>query len=186
MFDKYEASGSIPEGLANLEAGPVLAGFLSAIDVSELSGYDLIVVLKAHQRMASHHSAKVYEAMAAVWDGMASLDDDPEFAPSASSAEIQTALRLTRRAADNALGLALDLFERLPRVWEALRCGDIDMPRVWVILRGTDHLPVETAREVVDQFIEDAGRLTTGQLAGRIRRLCVEADPEEAEQRYET
>ncbi|MFQ5967052.1 MAG: DUF222 domain-containing protein [Acidimicrobiia bacterium] len=182
MFYEFE---SVHEGLDEMDPGAALGAVLSEIDVDDLSGSDLIVVLKAARRMASHYEALVFQVMAALWDFMNALDDDPEFAPLASSAELRTALRLTRRAADNALGLALELCERLPRVWEALSDGDIDISRVWVIVRGTEHLPEDTAREVVEQIIEDAPLLTTGELWGRIRRLCVEADPEEAEARYE-
>ena len=51
--------------------------------------------------------------------------------------EIGAALCLTRRAADSHLGLALDLFERLPAVGEALRRGLIDLARARVICEST-------------------------------------------------
>ncbi len=38
---------------------------------------------------------------------------------------------------------------------------------------------------MVDRILDRAPNLTTGQLAARIRRLCVEADPDEAKQRCE-
>ncbi len=51
---------AIPGNLDVLEPGPVLAGFLASIDVSEVSGLDQIVVLRAHRRMVSHYQANVY------------------------------------------------------------------------------------------------------------------------------
>ena len=45
----------IPVGLDSMEPGPVLAGFLASVDVTRLSGFDRIVVLRAHRRMASHY-----------------------------------------------------------------------------------------------------------------------------------
>ncbi len=53
-------------------------------------------------------------------------------------------------------------------------------------MTGTRHLPIETAREVTEQIIEDAPVLTTGQLRVRISRLCMTVDPDDARNRYET
>ncbi len=179
MFDTTVGSHSevIPAGLDQMEPGVFLAAILSAVDLEELSGHDRIVVLRAQQRMASHFAARVYETIASVSDHMSQLDDDPELANEAAAAEIRVALRLTRRAADSELAFALDLKQRLPQVSDALAAGDIDVRRAKTILYGTAHLSEETARAVV--------RLTTGQLRARITRLCIEADPDEAEQRYE-
>ncbi|MCZ6661977.1 MAG: DUF222 domain-containing protein, partial [Actinobacteria bacterium] len=102
-----------------------------------------------------------------------------------SADEIGAALSLTRRAADSDLGLALEIRERLPMVWEALAAGHIDLRKARTITTGTGHLPEEDARRVVERVIGQAGRLTTGQLAARIARLCVEADPESARTRYQ-
>ena len=99
--------------------------------------------------------------------------------------DLGAALHLTRRAADVELGFALELGERLPGVWGLLNSGLIDVRRARTIAEGTTHLSVETAGEVVDRVIRRAPRLTTGQLAARIRRLCVEVDAGEAKTRYE-
>ena len=96
--------GVIPHRLDEMDPGPVLAAFLSTIDVGELSGYDRIVVLRAHQRMASHYQARTYEDMAAVADAMGESDD--ALAVESAAAEIRVALRLTRRAADSELAFA--------------------------------------------------------------------------------
>ena len=156
-----------------------------SVDVLCLSGYDRVVVLRAHQRLVSHYSAQLYADMAAVSDSLADTEVDPGFVHEASAAEIRTALRLTRRAADSELGFAIDLRERLPQVWEALLAGDLDV-RARTIDSGTCHLDVDTARLVVEEIIEAAPGWTTGQLAARIRRSCIQADPEQAKQRYET
>ncbi len=50
---------------------------------------------------------------------------------------------------------------------------------------GTRHLPIEVARQVVEEVIEDAPTLTTGQLRARLRRLCIDTDPADARRRYE-
>ena len=87
-----------------MEPGPVLAGWLSSIDVAAVSGYDRVVVLRAHQRMASHYAAAVDTDMASVVDAFRVVDDDPRWVGEATSAEIRVALTLTRRAADVELG----------------------------------------------------------------------------------
>jgi hypothetical protein len=122
--------------------------------------------------------------MAAVSDAIEDLDDDPELAGAAAAAEIRAALQLTRRAADTELSLALDVRRRLPRVWSLLAAGDIDARRARVLVHGTGHLSVGGAREVIDQIAEAAPSLTTGQLTARLRRLCIEADPDQARDRY--
>jgi len=53
------------------------------------------------------------------------------------------------------------------------------------MVAGTAHLSEESARLVVEQIIEVASRLTTGQLHALVRRVCVQADPEEAAKRFE-
>ncbi|NIA24258.1 MAG: DUF222 domain-containing protein [Gammaproteobacteria bacterium] len=181
MFDSEAAV--IPDRLDELEPGPVLAAFLTTIDVGELSGYDRIVVLRAHQRMASHYQARIYEDMAAVADATGESDD--ALAVESAAAEIRVALRLTRRAADSELAFAFVLRRRLPRVWDELAAGDIDLRRAKTISYGTEHLPIALARDVTDRVLGDAPRLTSGQLAARIRRLCIDVDPDDARQRYQ-
>ncbi|MFV1962873.1 MAG: hypothetical protein ACC658_13710, partial [Acidimicrobiia bacterium] len=83
----------IPGNLDDLEPGPVLAGFLASIDVSEVSGLDQIVVMRAHQRMASHYQGHILRDMSAVTHTIsdrAVLGDDIE-AAQAAEAEIAVA-----------------------------------------------------------------------------------------------
>ena len=111
--------------------GPGLARALAAIDRSTLNGHDLVTVLQAWSRQAAHAEAELYATMAEVAHGPAGgpltpperLDGPGEFAAD----EIRAALRLTRRSADHRLDTAMSL-TRLPRVWEALRSGSIDVP----------------------------------------------------------
>lgn len=167
-----------------IEPGPVLADLLALVDVDSLSGDEQLAVLRAQRRMAAHYEAAAYGSMAAVADTVDAIEDDPALAAESTAAEIRVALALTRRAADTELHLALRLRRRLPTVWSALYSGDIDVRRARVLVDGTEHLSVARARRVVDQILEDAPALTTGQLGARLRRLCVADDPEEATDRY--
>jgi hypothetical protein len=188
MFDSMKIreieANPIPADLDTMRPGPVLAGFLASVDVDGVSGFDRVVVLRAHQRMASHYSARVYRDMAAVVDAMSEFEDQPVMAAESGAAEIRAALHLTRRAADTELAFALDLRDRFPRLADMLEAGEVDVRRARTIERNTVHLTDEAARKVVDRLVDVAARLTTGELAARVRRLCIEADPGEADARY--
>jgi hypothetical protein len=180
------AADGIPAGLDDIPPGAVLAAWLSSIDVEKLSGYDRIVVLRAHQRMATHYTAHTYRDMAAVTNVL--RDEFGErFGESelAAEAEIRTALTWTRRLTESELSLALDLHERLPRVFGLLETGAIDVRKARVIVDGTIHLSEMAAQAVVDQILDEAPALTTGQLRARVRKLCITTDPDDAKSRYE-
>jgi len=185
MFDSTHEG--IPTGLDAMAPGPALGAILGSIDVDRVSGHDRVIVLRAQQRMASHFQAQVYAAMTSVAEHMddAEFVDDAELAWEASATEIRAALRLTRRSAESALDLAIQVRRRLPRVWMALSHGQLDEYRARTIVHNTSHLDERTARRVVDEVIDDAPGLTTGELAARLRRVCVETDPESARERYE-
>ncbi len=185
IMNTTDTLATIPSGLDGMAPGPVLAAILASIDVAALSGRDQLVVLRAHQRMISHHQARLYENMTAVVDTVAGDDhDDPVLAAEGAAAEIRVALRLTRRAADRELDTALGLRRRLPGVFAALQAGRIDPHRARVLLDETAHLSVASARRVVARVLEDASWLTTGQLRARLQRLGMEANPDEARDRY--
>jgi len=172
-------TGSIPQRLGHMSPGPILAAFMASVDVTELSGHDIVTVMQAHQRLASHFRAAVAADMMALVEVLA-RDDTFEGACFDAEAEIRVALNLTRRAAQSELSLALELHRRIPRVFEALSTGVIDERRAKVFDRNTADLSPAIARSIVDQVIDDAPDLTTGELAARLRELRIEADPDAA------
>lgn len=174
------------EELEAIEPGPFLAIMLATIDVATCSGYDRITVLRAHQRMASHYQAQVASSIASVSDHLEVIDQgDVELAHRGTVAEVRAALRLTRRAAEVEVDFALDLRKRLPQVWRCLLAGKVDIRRAKTIVYGTSHLPRDTARSVANEAVDLAPRLTTGQLAARIRKLCIDVNPTDAAERYD-
>lgn len=177
----------LPAGLFETAPGPVLAAYLQTLDVSTLSGFDLLNTLTVLQRMVSHYQARVYETIAAVAEASAEESGETlDEAQEAAALELRAAMRWTRRAADIELDTAFDLYERLPAVGKALASGAIDLKRARVLVHGTEHLPTETAREIVYEVMEKAPRMTTGQLAAQVRKLCVSANSDEAVERYES
>ena len=170
--------------LATLPTGSVAASMLTDLDPTGVSGRNRVSLLQARIRSHSHFQALIYEDIAAIHDACTDLVD-PELAWEAAASEIRAALRLTRRAADHHLDLALALRDRLPAVLAALKAGDIDQRRATVIVKATIHLPDDTARLVADQILPRAGQLTTGQLRQRLHKLAIETDPDTAKARYE-
>ena len=65
----------VPRNLDTMPPGPVLGAFLSSIDVSRVSPHDQVLVLRANDRMMSHHSAQRFRDIAAVHRSYASDDD---------------------------------------------------------------------------------------------------------------
>ena len=179
----------LPQGLDKMTPGPELAAVLAGLDWEKLSEFDQIVALKAWGRMVSWCQANVYEGMAAVHQTIADLevkdDEDLDFAFGCTVSELAAALHLTSRAAHGELGFALELKNRLSRVAGMLRTGDLDVRRVWVFYFGIGHLTDDRTAEVVDQVAERAAGLTGGQLRALLKKLCFEANPDDAAQRYE-
>jgi len=175
----------IPRDLDDLEPGPVLAGYLASIDVSEVSGSDQIVVMRAHRRMVSHYQGQVYRDMSAVTQTIAATtgDDDVDAAV-AAEAEIGVALHMSRRATENELRFALSLTKRLPRLADMLTTGVIDEARARTIERYTMHLADIAAQAVLDEIADDAPSWTVGQLRAQIQKLAIQVDPHEAVKRY--
>ncbi len=120
--------------LATLPTGSVAASMLTDLDTTGVSGRNRVSLLQARIRSHSHFQALIYEDIAAIHDACTDLVD-PELAWEAAASEIRAALRLTRRAADHHLDLALALRDRLPAVLAALKAGEIDQRRATVIVR---------------------------------------------------
>ncbi len=171
----------IPEDLAEVAPGPELARVLAGIELSRLSGYDCVEVLKARYRQVNHERARLMAAMVEV--GLCGIGPDDELprraAPGEFSAdEVRAALVLTRRAAHTQFWLAHDLITRLPAVHAALDAGLIDEPRARVLSEWSTDLTPEQARAVCEELLPRVPTLTTGQLIDQIKKLAIAVDPE--------
>jgi hypothetical protein len=165
-----------------------LAGVLAGIELSRLSGYDCVEVLKARYRQVNHERARLMATMVEVGLCDSGPDDElPRIAePDEFSAdEIRTALVFTRRAADAQFRLAHDLATRLPAVHVAMDAGALDEPRARVLSEWTAELSPEQARALYGERLPRAPGLTTGQLIEQVKKLAIALDPEWARRRYE-
>lgn len=172
----------------DLPPGPRLAGFMAdarAIGLDRLTDDELIGLMRAARRLASWSASMELAAAGDLWrrrwaeeqaggTGAARHADD----------EIAAALTLTRRAADQVLGLAIAL-RRLPLTSRALTTGDIDLPRAMVIADEVTGLGNEHAAAVEQAVIGAAAGQTTGELRAATRRAVLSADPRAARKRKE-
>src|SRR4030081_2751766 len=180
-----ETRGWLPEDLAVMPPGPQLATALAGVDRAGLSDEDLVTLTQARHRLVAHLNAQLLADLHAV-----GARSDVAVGRSADSdanrwAEVEIALALTwtNRAAGAQLGLADDVIQRLPVVFAALDRGAIDVPKARVMCDAVVGLDQATARQVVDQVIDAAPGLTTGQLRVRLVRLVLAADPEAVKRR---
>ncbi len=168
---------SLPD-IESLPAGIALSLVLATVDVRQLSGRDRVRYLQAQHRANAAANGALLDAINAVAEAYDELAEDIEDPASGASFEIRSALRWTRKAAESELVFAHTLKVRLPRLFSALNQGLVDRNRAGVVVRHTDHLSVGHARIVVDRVLDDAGRLTTGQLSEAVRKACLETDPD--------
>ncbi len=180
MFETGEVSAL----LEDMAPGPALAAALAGIDRSRLDGYDLVILVQARARQIAHDQAEFYADVAELARCPQGEIVRTEHFDEFCSEELQASLTLTRRAADTQLMIAYGL-TTLPRVWEALRAGQIDLAKARTIVSHTDHLAPDAAQKIATAVLDAAPGLTTGQLSARLRRLCIENQPESAKNEYE-
>lgn len=179
----------LPDDIRTAGPGPHLATLLAQVDRASLNGYELVVLLQAERRQVSHYEAQSQLTMSEIAHcppGFAGSppERDSEIDEFASD-EIRSALSWTRRAAENALDLALETVERFPMVWRALSDGRIDVPKVRVLISALVSLEAGPVSRILEELLPIANDLTTGQLGARLQRLTIEADPSAAQRRYE-
>jgi uncharacterized protein DUF222 len=178
----------IPESLAQLAPGAELGVLLGRLDLSAVTGTDLVEVLRARARQLSHEQAQLLATMVEVGlcdphagpDEVARLAQAPEYAAD----EIRAALAWTRNAASREYHFAETLLARLPAVFAALDTGVICRSKAWLFTELCAELTDEQTQEVCERLLPDAARLTTGELAARIKKLAIALDPEWAARRY--
>jgi hypothetical protein len=168
--------------------GPELAALLASIDRAALSSGDLLRLAQARNRLVAHQQAQLLADLHAVAHTTPDRGAQPGRRESGGKypwAEVDVAFALTWTAvkAGAELEFSDEVVVRLPQVFAALTAGEIDRPKAYVIANAVATVDDEIARSVVDQVIDRAPRLTTGQLAAKLRRLVIAADPAAASKR---
>jgi hypothetical protein len=177
----------LPDDIDVMPPGPELAAVVASVDRSMLDATDLLRVARARQRLVAHQEAQLLADLHRVArvvpdDGPQIGRRDPGRYPWAET-EAAFALRWTHGRAVHQLVFADDVIDRLPELFAALDAGDLDVPKVRIIVEAVSGLADEVARGVVDKVIDKAREQTTGELRARLRRLVLAADPERAVKR---
>ncbi|HEX6327096.1 MAG TPA: DUF222 domain-containing protein, partial [Jiangellaceae bacterium] len=178
---------AVPEELAAIPPGAVLAGLLEDLDVETVSGRDTVEVLCAEYRQLCRQTARFYRAVLETGlrtpfsiSTVQRLRAPGEFA----AEEARAALVWSRSRAERAFGFAQDIFCRLPVLGAAMLAGELDEPRARAFIDWTTGLTDAQAGTVCDQLVPEAAGLMVGELIDRIKRACLAVDPHWAEHRY--
>ncbi len=136
LFQSGESEG-LPLDLGTIPPGLMLMLVLSGVDRDRLSGFDRVELVKARSRLIAHLQAELLadvESVSEATGELGNLDQpDPDQIFETTVSELRAALCLTRRSAELMVDLAFQLNQRLPRVWEALHAGLIDLGRARVL-----------------------------------------------------
>ena len=179
--------------LDELPAGPALAGFADEAyeHADHLDDDSLIGLLRAHDRQASQQAARKLALIAAL-ARRRPADRTPAPAPGEFpeqlseflADEIAAALTLTRRGAENLVGLALELGAR-PAIAAALEAGRIDLYKARILLEALAPLEPLHAAAVQAAILPAAPGLTSGQLRAELTQVILALDPEAMRKRRE-
>ncbi|MGQ0632446.1 MAG: DUF222 domain-containing protein [Sporichthyaceae bacterium] len=180
-----------------ISAGFPLGGFvpagLAGVALADLTGFDIVTVLKAEYRAQARPRAVV---LAAVWEagvreaGSADHVGRMPCPDEWSADEVRAALGLTRTAAESLLAFAESVCVRLPELHAAMAAGELDEPRARLLAEWTADLTEEHAHGICNALLPrcaltSSPMLTTGQLREQIKRLAIALDPDWAQRRYE-
>lgn len=171
----------LPDDLETIPTGRYLAAIVGSVDRKRLNGYDLVRLLEAEARLESAATSQKLASIAEVAHCPPShpdseverIDDVVDYA----AAEVAAGLTLTRRASDTLMERALWLEGGGRRVMDSLARGDITQAKADVLHRALSHLDGATVDSVLNETLEQAAELTTGQLTYRVSRLVMTADP---------
>ncbi|MFC4943996.1 HNH endonuclease signature motif containing protein [Pseudonocardia sp. GCM10023141] len=178
----------VPQELAGMAPGRELAGLLERVELAQLPHDRLNDVLIAQNRQLAREQARMFAVTTEIARRRPSADPNVILRDSVpqpyAADEVRAALALTRRTAERETELAFTVVEVMPLVQAALELGQIDRGRAWVFTQHLTDLSAAQIEVICRAVLPIAGRLTTGQLADRLRRLVIEIDPGFYERRY--
>ena len=177
----------VPDEVDALPPGPMLAEVLDEIPVEQVRGFDVVRLLEAAYRQLCHDRAVFLSILRETGlrrRGSVETVERMKFSSEFSCEEARAALVWSRTRAANTFGLAMDVFDRLPILGEAMLRGQLDEPRARAFVDWTQGLTTAQAGEVCDQLLPEAPRLMVGELIDKIKRACLAIDPEWAEKMY--
>lgn len=162
---------------------------MAAADPAALPGWDLVDLIAAAHRLAAWAQGMELAAIAELahrrpedpmepWQPGSRSERVSEFAAD----EISAALHVSRWTADRTLGVALELFDRLPATRAALLAGAIDVPKARAIADAVGGLDDATTATVEAGALQRAPHQTVGQLHRHLGRAVLAANPRSAQE----
>ncbi|KAA2252553.1 DUF222 domain-containing protein [Solihabitans fulvus] len=153
-------------------------------DLDQLDADQVLEILIDSQRLVATIEARQLRAMARFAALRPSDKPGRQFSEFAAD-EIAPAVKWTRTAAANRLGLAVSLTNRLPATLRSLERGEIDLLKARALDELTVPLSDTHTRIVEASVLARAPRQTVSQLRQITRRAVLKVDPEGAQRRHE-
>jgi hypothetical protein len=169
------------------DLGPEVAA-LCRVDPAGLSSFDLLEAMAGWERLISRAQARQLDVLAEFArrrPGPYAPDEPSRRVSEFAADEIAARLRLTRRAADIRLALALDLADRLPAARQAFLDGHINLVKARAIAEHTAGLADAGARSAVEErVLGRAASQTVSEMRRFLLRAVTAVDPAATTKRH--
>ncbi len=177
----------LPEGFADLPAGPRLGVLVASVDRSLCNGFELEELVKARRKLICGLEAECLADVNELAHTSPGMPDEPAVRSaeldSMTQVVVESLLGWSGYHADWYLTLAVSL-PRLPRVRAALASGQLDLPEVRTIVdRITDADP-DLWGAIEDALFPKVLELRGGLLRAKVEAEVVKADPDAAAKRH--
>jgi len=173
---------------ASRPPGATMASRLNATDPTALTTYDLLEATSDWERViawAQANQSEVIAEFARRRPGPGATDEPGARISVFAADEIASRLRITRRAADLKLAIALDLADRLPATRQALLEGRIDLTKARAIADHTVNLADSALRRTVEErVLHRAESQTAPELRRSLLRAVAAVDSEAVIKRH--
>jgi hypothetical protein len=167
--------------------GPEVAA-LCRVDPAGLSSFDLLEAMAGWERLISRAQARQLDVLAEFArrrPGPYAPDEPSRRVSEFAGDEIAARLRLTRRAADIRLALALDLADRLPATRQAFLDGHINLVKARAMAEHTAGLADAPARCAVEErVLRRAASQTVSEMRRGLLRAVTAVDPAATTRRH--
>lgn len=158
--------------LCALAPGGGLVSLLQALEPADVDDSTLVESVVAWERVVSWATARQHLAVVELLRRACG-----SLGRAGVVGEVGAALAVSPRAAQLRVEAA-EALTVLPEALDALEAGEVDPRRAATLVRETEHLGIDAAREVVRAVLPGAGDLTVPALARAVRRHELVADPE--------
>ncbi|MDD7940349.1 DUF222 domain-containing protein [Actinomycetospora lutea] len=183
MSIEHDLEAGLAAVLDDREPDADLVGVLDDIDPTMLTGEALASYVRARWRVHNRAEAQLLTGlreMGTAQDGRTTrLGSADEF----SGDEVAAVLGWSRAMASRRLGLADDLFARLPALGAALWQGWLDEPKVRAISETVADLCDDHAQHATLEVLPEAAQLPVGALRDRVEEIAIALDPDWADRR---